>query len=69
VKGRREPTMTRPEDLDMEAPEADAAEQAALAEPEEDEEPARATPWMSLETPEWDAAEQAIPVPIDEDYR
>ena len=60
--------MTRPEDLDLEAPEADAAEQARLAQPEDDES-AGASPSTSLETPDWDAAEQAIPVPIDEDYR
>lgn len=60
--------MTGPEDLDLEAPEADAAEQATLAEPDADE-PAWTRTGHSLETPEWDAVEQDIPVPIDEDYR
>ncbi|HET6531908.1 MAG TPA: hypothetical protein VFH03_15060 [Actinoplanes sp.] len=60
--------MTRPEDLDMEAPEADAAEQATLAEPD-DEQPGASYGSVGLETPEWDAQEQAMPVPVDDDYR
>ncbi len=61
--------MTRPEDLDMEAPEADAAEQATLAEPDDDEQPGASYGSVGVETPEWDAQEQAMPVPVDDDYR
>ena len=61
--------MTGPEDLDIEAPEADVAEQAALAEPDEDDDQEVDVPPLSLEVPEWDAQEQAIPVRIDDDYR
>jgi hypothetical protein len=62
---RKEPTMTSPEDLETEAPEADAAEQAAYADPGEGE----ATASRSLEAPEWDAQEQSRVVPLDDDYR
>ena len=61
--------MTRPDDLDHEAPEADAAEQATLAEPDQDEPAGSGLGSVGLETPEWDAQEQSIPVPVDEDYR
>ena len=61
--------MTHPDDLDLEAPEADAAEQATLAEPDDDEQAGTGLGPVSLETPEWDAHEQSIPVPVDEDYR
>ena len=57
--------MTDPADLDREAPEADAAEQAAAAQPDDYD----GTPSTSLEAPEWDAAEQSRPVPFDDDYR
>lgn len=60
--------MARSEDLDPEAPEADAAEQATLAEPDDDEE-GEDMPSLSLEAPEWDAQEQAMRVPFDDDYR
>jgi hypothetical protein len=61
---RRESTMTYPEDL--EAPEADATEQATPADPrdEPDDEP----PALGDEVPEADAAEQAQTVLIDDDY-
>jgi hypothetical protein len=58
--------MTQPDDLETEAPEADAAEQAAYVLPGEEE----AIPSRSLEAPEWDAEEQSVPVPLDDDdYR
>ncbi len=57
--------MTQPEDLDMEAPEADAAEQRAYAEPQE----ADGTASRSIEAPEWDAEEQSRSVPLDDEYR
>ena len=61
--------MTHPDELDLEAPEADAAEQATLAAPEDDEQGGAGLGPVGLETPEWDAHEQSIPVPVDEDYR
>ena len=57
--------MTQPEDLDIEAPEADAAEQRTYAEPQE----ADGTVSSSIEAPEWDAAEQSRTVSFDDDYR
>jgi hypothetical protein len=57
--------MTQPDDLDIEAPEADAAEQAAYAEPLDND----GTASRSIEAPEWDAEEQARAVPFDDDYR
>jgi hypothetical protein len=68
--------MTQPEDLaltdrltagelDLEAPDADAAEQAAIADPAWGESPAS----TDLEAPEWDAAEQSQAVPFDDEYR
>jgi hypothetical protein len=61
---RRELTMTYPEDI--EAPEADAAEQATPADPrdEPDDEP----PALGDEVPEGDAAEQGRTVLLDDDY-
>jgi hypothetical protein len=61
--------MTKPEhtdDLDLEAPEADAAEQAMDAEPgeQDDDRPSR-----GMEVPEWDAAEQSRSVRFDDEYR
>jgi hypothetical protein len=61
--------MTHPDELDLEAPEADAAEQATPAEPDDDEQGGAGVGPVGLETPEWDAQEQSIPVPVDEDYR
>jgi hypothetical protein len=62
--------MTYPDDeRDLETPEADAAEQAALADPgsADDTEPVPAS--SSIEVPEWDAQEQSRIVQIDDDYR
>jgi hypothetical protein len=70
--------MTEPEDIalsdhltpderDPEAPDADAYEQATLAQPDDVYgEPAVSG---SLEAPDWDAYEQALTVPVDDDYR
>ncbi len=57
--------MTYP---DREAPEADAAEQATAAFPEDDD-PGYAAPSLDDEAPEWDAQEQRQAVPLDDDYR
>jgi hypothetical protein len=58
--------MTRPENLETEAPEADVAEQATNADPGEDE----GTASQSLEAPEWDALEQSRTARLDDDeYR
>lgn len=71
--------MTRPEDelvvgdhldpdeRDIEAPPADAAEQAAPVEPEDHNEPA-APPQRGLEVGEWDAFEQSIVVDLEDEY-
>jgi hypothetical protein len=61
--------MTYPEyERDPETPEADAAEQAALADPASDEfEPVPAG--ASIGTPEWDALEQERIVQLEDDYR
>jgi hypothetical protein len=58
--------MTDRNDLGIEAPEADAAEQALEAEPAEEEE---GTASESLEAPEWDAQEQSRTVPLEDEYR
>ena len=63
--------MTQPENLDTEAPEADAAEQAVDADPSAsdgrgDAAPSRST---SIEAPEWDAQEQSLEVPLEDEYR
>jgi hypothetical protein len=57
--------MTQPDDLDIETPEADAAEQRTYAAPQEPD----GTASRSIEAPEWDAEEQARVVPLDDDYR
>jgi hypothetical protein len=55
-----------PDERDIEAPTADAAEQAAPAKPDE----ARPEIRLGWEVGEWDAAEQAVVVDLDEDdYR
>jgi len=59
--------MSQPENLDIEAPEADAAEQATSADRIEDG-PDVVTVSDSIEAPEWDALEQATPVPVEDDY-
>jgi hypothetical protein len=59
--------MTRPEDLDREAPEADAAEQSMTAEP--DDGVGETTPSSDIEAPEWDAWEQSQTVQFEDEYR
>jgi hypothetical protein len=55
-----------PDERDLEAPTADAAEQAASAKPGEAPTEVR----LGWEVGEWDAAEQAVVVDLDdEDYR
>jgi hypothetical protein len=61
----QESTMSYPERFD--APEADAAEQAANADPLDIENDA--TPSGDIEAPEWDAHEQSMEVPLEDDYR
>lgn len=62
-------TYPYPENLDLETPEADAAEQATTARLEDDgTEPPETT--LDDETPEWDAQEQGRIVEMeDDDYR
>jgi hypothetical protein len=60
--------MTHPKDVDLEAPEADVAEQMLDAEPDEDGEDEVMAP-NSIEAPEWDALEQARSVRLEDDYR
>jgi hypothetical protein len=57
--------MTDPTDFDLEASEADAAEQRTGTEPPEDD----ASPSADLEAPEWDALEQSRTVQLEDDYR
>ncbi len=63
--------MTYPDyELDLEAPEADAAEQAAEAAPgwtAPEREELEASP--AIEASEWDAHEQERVVELDDDYR
>jgi hypothetical protein len=63
--------MTQPENLDTEAPEADAAEQAVDADPtaSEGRDDAAASRSASIEAPEWDAQEQSLEVPLEDEYR
>jgi hypothetical protein len=62
--------MSQPENLDIEAPEADAVEQAMIAGPSEDDDSEeRLTLPESIEAPEWDALEQARTVHVEDDYR
>ncbi|MEU8816503.1 hypothetical protein [Actinoplanes sp. NPDC048796] len=59
--------MTYPGSDDLEAPEADAAEQAADAFLDDDgDDPA---PALGDETPEWDAQEQSRSVRLEDEYR
>ena len=62
--------MTEPDDLDIEAPEADAAEQAMYADPAGREvvQPYESIDSHSVEAPEWDVLEQSQVVPDDDDY-
>lgn len=57
--------MTNPERFD--APEADAAEQAAIADPLDVQD--SPIPSGDIEAPEWDAQEQSLEVPLEDDYR
>ncbi|MEV4346534.1 hypothetical protein AB0J83_18880 [Actinoplanes sp. NPDC049596] len=59
--------MTYPGSDDLEAPEADAAEQATVAYLDDDGDDL--TPALSDETPEWDAQEQSRSVQLEDDYR
>ena len=61
--------MTLPEDLtlDLEAPDADAAEQRMPADPSWEDD--RGVVSGDLEAPEWDASEQSRSVPLEDDYR
>ncbi|MFI5893382.1 hypothetical protein ACIA5D_25070 [Actinoplanes sp. NPDC051513] len=59
--------MTYPDDIDMETPEADAAEQATTARLEEDD--SEPTTTLDDEIPEWDAQEQHRVVDLEDDYR
>jgi hypothetical protein len=60
--------MTYPESIELEIPEADAAEQATSARLEDDstEQTQRS---LDDEAPEWDAREQHRVVELDDDYR
>ncbi len=60
--------MTYPENIDLETPEADAAEQATSARLEEDADTGRGTA-LDDETPEWDAQEQSRVVELEDEYR
>jgi len=59
--------MTYPDDIDLETPEADAAEQATSARPEEGDGEAGTT--LDDEVPEWDAREQQQVVELEDEYR
>jgi hypothetical protein len=59
--------MTYPERIDLETPEADAAEQAFSA--RLDDEDDRIERSRDVEAPEWDASEQSRIVDLDDDYR
>jgi hypothetical protein len=62
--------MTDPQDrLDRETPEADAAEQAMLADPSGDDDEVPPVPPRSAEVPEWDALEQSQPVHLEDEFR
>jgi hypothetical protein len=61
--------MTYPENIDLETPEADAAEQAASAHLEDDIDNDTG-PAVDDETPEWDAHEQSRTVgDMEDEYR
>jgi hypothetical protein len=61
--------MTQPDDLDIEAPEADAAEQATYADPAEDEGNDNGVVSDDIEAPEWDVLEQSQAVQGEDEYR
>jgi hypothetical protein len=52
---------------DEEAPEADAVEQAALANPVDAADDEQEAPHPGMGVPEWDASEQAIMAPLDDE--
>jgi hypothetical protein len=58
--------MTYPDHIDLETPEADAAEQAAGTLPGDDEVEETVD---DIEAPEWDAREQHRTVELDDEYR
>jgi hypothetical protein len=61
--------MTYPgNDRDLEAPEADAVEQATAADPSWDDD-SEAPATSALDASEWDAQEQGRTVPLEDDYR
>lgn len=60
--------MTYPEKIDLETPEADAAEQATSARLEADTDTGPG-PALDDETPEWDAQEQRRVVELEDEYR
>jgi hypothetical protein len=61
--------MTRPMDeVDVETPEVDAAEQARIAVPSWQDDEAEVVPAIT-EANEWDAQEQRRIVEFDDDYR
>jgi hypothetical protein len=60
--------MTYPRNVDIETPEADAAEQWTDAFPD-DEEGAQSRPEVAIETPEADAQEQSQFVGGEDEYR
>ena len=60
--------MTYPEKIDLETPEADAAEQATSARLEEGADTGTSTS-LDDEAPEWDAQEQRRVVELEDDYR
>ena len=61
--------MTYPGEVDVEAPEADAAEQAMSAVPDRFEEDDDAGRPADIEAPEWDVQEQSRIVDFEDEYR
>jgi hypothetical protein len=61
--------MTYPDNSDLERPEADAAEQAVSAFPDEDDTIEDPEPAQDDEAPEWDAREQRQVVGLEDEYR
>ena len=61
--------MTYPGEADVEAPEADAAEQAMSAVPDRFEEDDDAERNSGIEAPEWDVQEQDRIVEFEDEYR
>jgi hypothetical protein len=57
--------LTIPDERDLEAPDADAADQRTPADPSW----ADAAVSQDLEAPEWDAAEQSRVVQLEDEYR